>query len=75
MPVSFRLEKDEGRLDWSHQGEGATSLDDEQAMIVAVAEIGEALREIALAFRQFNETSAKNAQIVASAAQNRASNA
>jgi hypothetical protein len=43
------LEEDRGRLDWSYQGSGATNLSEQQAMIVAVAEIGEALREIASA--------------------------
>jgi hypothetical protein len=55
MPVSFRLEKDRGLLDWNYPGDEAIDLDDQQAMLIAVAEIGGALREIALALRQFNE--------------------
>jgi hypothetical protein len=54
MPISFRLEKDGGRLDWSHAGDGAVDLDNQQAMIVALAEIAEALREIALALQTAN---------------------
>ncbi len=65
MPASFRLEKDEGHLDWSYPDHGAVDLDDQQAKNVAVAEIGGAPREIALALRQFNEAFAANAQRVA----------
>jgi hypothetical protein len=63
MPVSFRLEKDEGLLDWT--GDEGIDLDDQQAMVIAVAEIGGALREIALALHQFNEAFADNAQRLA----------
>ena len=61
MPISFRLEKDEGLLDWSYPGGGgegrqAVSLDKEEAMIVAVAEMGAALRAIAHELHQFHET-------------------
>ena len=63
------LEKDHGLLDWSYQSAGATGLDHERAMIVAVAEIGAALREVALAVRQFNEASADSAHTIAEATQ------
>ena len=65
MPISFRLEKDQGLLDWSYPVNEAIELDDQQAMLIAVAEIGGALREIALALRQFNEAFADNAQRLA----------
>jgi hypothetical protein len=59
MPISFRLERDEGLLDWSYPGGGgerqAVTLDKEEAMIVAVAEMGAALRAIAHELHRFHE--------------------
>jgi hypothetical protein len=47
VPVSFRLEKERGLLDWASRGEGAVDLTKEEAAVVAQAETAAALRSIA----------------------------
>jgi hypothetical protein len=67
MPISFRLEKDDGLLDWSYPSGGAVGLDKEEAMIVAVAEMGAALRAIAHELHNFHETAKDSADTLADA--------
>jgi hypothetical protein len=52
MAVSFQLEEGEDFLSWTTTGDNPTILTKEEAMVVAVAEIAGALREMGLFLRQ-----------------------
>lgn len=68
MALSFRFNSD-GHLDWRDFDRLTQDLkvDKDEAMIVAVAEIADALRHIAHELHEFHETSVGGAQIVAAA--------
>ena len=56
MAVSFRLEEGDDFLSWTTTGDNPTIMTKEEAMVVAVAEIAGALREIALFLRQASQS-------------------
>jgi hypothetical protein len=74
MALSFRLEESEGHLGWrDFKRSGAVEVTKEEAMIVAVAEIADALRNVAHQLHEFREASLDSAQKVAEAIKGRAS--
>ena len=62
MAVSFRLEEGDDFLSWTTTGDNPAIMTKEEAMVVAVAEIAGALREIGLFLKQAAESATRAPQ-------------